>query len=30
VCDAAMRRHVVPDAPVPSQTPFGTFKQPGH
>ncbi len=27
VCDAAMRRHVVPQAPAPTQSPFGTFKQ---
>ena len=27
VCDAAMRRYVVPQAPVPSQSPYGTFKQ---
>jgi NTE family protein len=28
VCDAAMRKHVVPQAPAPTQSPFGTFKQP--
>ena len=27
VCDAAMRTHVVPSAPAPNQSPFGTFKQ---
>jgi NTE family protein len=27
VCDAAMRTHVVPAAPVPTQSPFGTFRQ---
>ncbi len=27
VCDAAMRTHVVPQAPAPQQSPFGTFKQ---
>ncbi len=27
VCDAAMRKHVVPQAPAPTQSPFGTFKQ---
>ncbi len=27
VCDAAMRRHVVPQAPAPTQSPFGTFKR---
>ena len=29
VCDAAMRTHVVPQAPAPTQSPFGTFEQPG-
>ena len=29
VCDAAMRTHVTPQAPAPTQSPFGTFKQPG-
>ena len=28
VCDAAMRRWVVLDAPAPSQSPYGTFKKP--
>jgi NTE family protein len=28
VCDAAMRRWVVPNAPAPSQSPYGTFKKP--
>ena len=27
VCDAAVRTHVVPKAPAPQQSPFGTFKQ---
>jgi NTE family protein len=26
VCDAAMRSYVVPQAPAPTQSPFGTFK----
>ena len=30
VCDAAMRKHVVPQAQSPAQSPFGTFKQPSH
>jgi NTE family protein len=29
VCDAAMRTYVVPQAPAPQQSPFGTFKQSG-
>lgn len=29
VCDAAMRAHVVPDAPAPQSSPFGTFKRAG-
>jgi len=28
VCDAAMRKWVVPNAPPPSQSPYGTFKKP--
>jgi NTE family protein len=29
VCDAAMRKHVLPPgAPAPTQSPYGTFKQP--
>jgi len=28
VCDAAMRTHVVTGAPAPTQSPFGTFRQP--
>ena len=28
VCDAGMRRWVVPDAPAPAQSPYGTFKKP--
>ncbi|HEX8892937.1 MAG TPA: hypothetical protein VF783_06425, partial [Terriglobales bacterium] len=28
VCDAAMRRWVVPNAAAPSQSPYGTFKKP--
>jgi len=28
VCDAAMRSYVTPQAPAPTQSPFGTFKQP--
>ena len=27
ICDAAMRRWVVKDAPAPAQSPYGTFKQ---
>ncbi len=27
VCDAAMRKHVVPQAPAPTQSPYGTFRQ---
>jgi len=27
VCDAAMRTHVTPQAPAPTQSPFGTFRQ---
>jgi NTE family protein len=27
-CDAAMRTHVLPQAPAPTQSPFGTFKRP--
>jgi len=27
VCDAGMRRWVVPDAPAPAQSPYGTFKK---
>jgi NTE family protein len=27
-CDAAMRKHVLPDAPAPMQSPYGTFKRP--
>ena len=27
VCDAAMRTHVVPQAPAPTQSPYGTFRQ---
>jgi NTE family protein len=27
VCDAAMRSYVVPQAPAPAQSPFGTFRQ---
>ncbi len=29
VCDAAMRKYVVPQAPAPKQSPYGTFKQAG-
>ena len=28
VCDAGMRRWVVPEAPAPAQSPYGTFKKP--
>ncbi|HVP55429.1 MAG TPA: patatin-like phospholipase family protein [Candidatus Eisenbacteria bacterium] len=28
ICDAAMRRWVVPDAPAPQSSPYGTFKKP--
>jgi NTE family protein len=28
VCDAAMRRWVLPDAPAPAQSPYGTFHKP--
>ncbi len=28
VCDAAVRRWVLKDAPAPSQSPYGTFKKP--
>ena len=28
VCDAAMRTYVVPQAPAPTTSPYGTFKQP--
>jgi NTE family protein len=28
VCDAGMRRWVVPDAPAPAQSPYGAFKKP--
>ncbi len=28
VCDAAMRTYVVPQAPAPTMSPYGTFKQP--
>jgi NTE family protein len=28
VCDAAMRRWMVKDAPAPAQSPYGTFKKP--
>ena len=28
ICDAAMRKWVVPDAPAPSASPYGTFKKP--
>ena len=28
VCDAGMRRWLVPDAPAPAQSPYGTFKKP--
>ncbi len=27
ICDAGMRRWVVPDAPAPAQSPYGTFKK---
>lgn len=28
ICDAAMRTHVLKDAPAPVQSPYGTFKKP--
>ncbi len=28
ICDAAMRRWVVPSAPAPAESPYGTFKKP--
>jgi NTE family protein len=28
VCDAAVRAHVLKDAPAPAQSPYGTFKKP--
>ncbi len=28
VCDAAMRKYVVPNAPAPQSSPYGTFKAP--
>jgi NTE family protein len=27
ICDAGVRRWVLPDAPAPAQSPYGTFKQ---
>jgi len=28
ICDAGMRRWVLPTAPAPAQSPYGTFKKP--
>ncbi len=28
VCDAAVRKHVLPEAAAPAQSPYGTFKKP--
>jgi NTE family protein len=28
ICDAGMRRWLLPDAPAPAQSPYGTFKKP--
>ena len=28
ICDAAVRKHVLPNAPAPAQSPYGTFKKP--